>query len=124
MLPTAKSMLNAPAGASGLKRAAGAQGITGLPATIRTKLSPSASWRPTGMGAGFARCVIKYAHVNSLTALTVCGPLQISSEAFAKIGVNVVALTRANFSAATLREDALLSSYTRCESVVAADERD
>merc|ERR1712216_460850 len=38
----------------------------------------------------------------------------ITSQAFAKIGVNVVALTRANFTEATLRDDALISSYTRC----------
>jgi len=53
--------------------------------------------------------------LNARTALTACGLLQITSQAFAKIGVNVVALTRANFTEATLRDDALISSYTRCE---------
>ena len=59
----------------------------------------------------------KYTHVSiALTTLTACGPLQITSQAFAKIGVNVVALNRANFSEATLRGEALISSYTRCKS--------
>lgn len=51
-----------------------------------------------------------------IALMAICGPLQISSQVFAKLGVDVVALTRANFTDATLRDDALVSSYTRCES--------